>query len=583
MEYGFDCDLYPSQRQLIADAVEIINNGQVGIVSSPTGTGKTISLLCTAVSFMKRRDSTEELYSLLETSSRTKIYYCSRTHSQLNQVLNELKRNRHRYSTVILGSRKQYCLNPRVSQIADINLLNEKCREQIVDECCEYYKNGTHYSEATLDIEDLKRAGRSGVFCPYYYTRNRAADCEIVLLPYNLLFSREGRRSLDISLDGKILIIDEAHNIYDTIIQTNSAELEWADVRRVAAAKGVTEQLATILRNLLSFQAGIKAEGITPVMRFLIDTHLADYNMFDVEEQITKDRLAQKNDMLVVHELARFLKLLTYSDDDGRVLYDRRRIRFTPLNPKMYFEELKKCRAVLFAGGTMEPIGHMQEIFPDLQYRCYPAVSSNFLSLIVSRTVSNRPVHLTYENRDALLDDVINTLVMLSNPVKCGGIVVFVPSKHILAMVRQSDKLQSFRRPVHFEDSVRIEDFKANPQILFAVMGGRLSEGINFSNDACRLLVVVGVPYPTATTELEERSKQCPGYSTVAAMKTVNQTLGRAIRHKLDYAAIVLLDARYAGLRAKLSPWIVKQTQSVTPVEGLVKINGFLKQNKLYT
>lgn len=41
-------------------------------------------------------------------------------------------------------------------------------------------------------------------------------------------------------------------------------------------------------------------------------------------------------------------------------------------------------------------------------------------------------------------------------------------------------------------------------------------------------------------------------------MKSVNQSIGRAIRHRHDFAAIVLIDARYAQERVqnKLPGWI---------------------------
>jgi chromosome transmission fidelity protein 1 len=41
-------------------------------------------------------------------------------------------------------------------------------------------------------------------------------------------------------------------------------------------------------------------------------------------------------------------------------------------------------------------------------------------------------------------------------------------------------------------------------------------------------------------------------------MRTVNQCIGRAIRHANDYAAILLLDRRYgtARIRKKLPRWI---------------------------
>ena len=42
--------------------------------------------------------------------------------------------------------------------------------------------------------------------------------------------------------------------------------------------------------------------------------------------------------------------------------------------------------------------------------------------------------------------------------------------------------------------------------ILFAVVGAKLSEGINFQDDLCRCVVVIGIPYPSSqSTELKER------------------------------------------------------------------------------
>jgi chromosome transmission fidelity protein 1 len=96
--------------------------------------------------------------------------------------------------------------------------------------------------------------------------------------------------------------------------------------------------------------------------------------------------------------------------------------------------------------------------------------------------------------------------------------------------------------------------------ILFSVMGGKMSEGINFADDRARCVLVVGLPYPDITDpilkeKMESLDKECtqPGrgitgqaYYQNLCMRTVNQSVGRAIRHANDYAAIVLADFRYA-------------------------------------
>lgn len=48
-------------------------------------------------------------------------------------------------------------------------------------------------------------------------------------------------------------------------------------------------------------------------------------------------------------------------------------------------------------------------------------------------------------------------------------------------------------------------------------------------------------------------------------MKAVNQSIGRAIRHRNDYATILLLDKRYCreSVRGKLPAWIAKDMQKM--------------------
>jgi chromosome transmission fidelity protein 1 len=114
--------------------------------------------------------------------------------------------------------------------------------------------------------------------------------------------------------------------------------------------------------------------------------------------------------------------------------------------------------------------------------------------------------------------------------------------------------------------------------LLFSVIGGKLSEGINFSDDLGRCVVVVGLPFPNTETpewrakgafldgRAAERDESCGGTGMKASrehaenvcMRAVNQAIGRAIRHKGDWASILLFDSRYgqARVQRKLPGWI---------------------------
>lgn len=111
---------------------------------------------------------------------------------------------------------------------------------------------------------------------------------------------------------------------------------------------------------------------------------------------------------------------------------------------------------------------------------------------------------------------------------------------------------------------------------LMSVVGGKLSEGLNFSDDLGRCVCVVGLPFPNKTNpELSEKMKYLDKlaveqrsnsnsifsggeYYENLCMKAVNQCIGRAIRHINDYATILLIDERYQQehIKNKLPNWI---------------------------
>jgi chromosome transmission fidelity protein 1 len=148
--------------------------------------------------------------------------------------------------------------------------------------------------------------------------------------------------------------------------------------------------------------------------------------------------------------------------------------------------------------------------------------------------------------------------------------------------------------------------------LLLSVVGGRMSEGINFSDRLGRCVVVVGLPYPNInspewkakieyieSSTLERLSAavgtpDCPATSREdavaqskqaardfyenACMRAVNQSIGRAIRHQKDYAAIVFVDRRFGTerIRGKLPGWIRGGMQAGSEEKGLHGLMGAL-------
>ena len=135
--------------------------------------------------------------------------------------------------------------------------------------------------------------------------------------------------------------------------------------------------------------------------------------------------------------------------------------------------------------------------------------------------------------------------------------------------------------------------------LLFAVIGGTLSEGINFSDSLGRGVVVVGLPFPNphsaewkakaqyisskAASVGQDGKAAARDFYENACMRAVNQCVGRAIRHQADYAAILMLDSRYGGerIQAKLPGWIRGSlTNGRRAAEVTELLNDFFKAKR---
>ncbi|KNC49459.1 uncharacterized protein AMSG_11882 [Thecamonas trahens ATCC 50062] len=157
-----------------------------------------------------------------------RIYFASRTHSQVHQIVGELRATAYRPRMAILASREQYCIHPRVSKSAR---RNDECKALLEHAGCGFNHNVQRlasdpvFSTKVWDIENLVSAGRRKRGCPYFASKNLAETADIVFCPYNYLVDPLVRGSMSIALSNAIVILDEAHNIEDSCRDAGSAQL----------------------------------------------------------------------------------------------------------------------------------------------------------------------------------------------------------------------------------------------------------------------------------------------------------------------------------------------------------------------
>ena len=235
----------------------------------------------------------------------------------------------------------------------------------------------------------------------------------------------------------------------------------------------------------------------------------------------------------------------------------------------------------------------------------------------------------TYEKRSlaAVMDALGDCLIKLASTIP-DGLVVFFPSYSYLDQVvlRWQSKMPGVTQSIwdrlrkekpmfrESKEATGIEDVLQKYSeaitaekggLLLSVIGGKMSEGINFSDRLGRGVVVVGLPFPNsqsaqwrAKLEYIERSAiDCGGsvdegkaaarsFYENACMRAVNQSIGRAIRHRKDFASIILLDRRYRTPRIvdKLPGWIKQglvQSKGEASFQDVVKsLQNFFREKR---
>ncbi|XP_022432993.1 ATP-dependent DNA helicase DDX11 isoform X2 [Delphinapterus leucas] len=662
----------------------------------------------------------------LEEEHVTKIYYCSRTHSQLAQFVHEVQKSPFGKDTrlVSLGSRQNLCVNEDVRKLGSVQLINDRCvelqrskheKKSVVEEekpgrrrrlepraTCPFYSHEQLQllrDEVLLevkDIEQLAALGKEARACPYYGSRLAIPAAQLVVLPYQILLHAAARQAAGIRLQGQVVVIDEAHNLIDTITSIHSVEVSGSQLcqahsqllqyterygKRLKAKNlmyikqilYVLEKFVTVLGgnvkqspNTQSLsQAGTELKTVSD---FLFQSQIDNINLFKVKRYCEKSMVSRKlfgfterygavlapsreqpklsgfqhflqslqpgvtaapaapaeegedkapRPASPLMHIEGFLAALTTANQDGRVILSRQgslsqsSLKFLLLNPAVHFAQVvKECRAVVLAGGTMQPVSDFREQLLAcagveaervVEFSCGHVIpADNILPLVICSGPSNQQLEFTYQKRELpqMMDETGRILCNLCNVVP-GGVVCFFPSYAYQRQVHTHwDKSGLLARlAVRKKEPQRVNQVEqvlleysrciqhcgqaggmVTGALMFSVVGGKMSEGINFSDNLGRCVVMVGMPFPSIrSAELQEKMAYLdqtlprapgqvpPGKVLVEnlCMKAVNQSIGRAIRHQKDFASIVLLDQRYARppILAKLPAWIRDRVQ----------------------
>lgn len=569
-------------------------------VESPTGSGKTVMGLLSA---LKYRDAHKD--------EDLKILYLTRTNSQQEQVIREIREINEKYTVkaVPIQGRGNLCpLYTEIESAGDFNSesLSRFCtlrKKKVMEgdqKACRYF-NSEVKSDATRDYifsmiptaEEFYKYGRDNIVCPYESLKHSIREADIVIAPYayflNFAVANRFLHNWGVARDRLIIIMDEAHNLPDLAREMSSFEisvnqinltekesLEFGDFELMERIRST--DMMEMLRNAISDLVKDKlAESDEARIRFdefreyfmisnsigpdkfrNLITYLSIYGEQIAEQKEKKGKVPRS------HVLSLSTALMSWEeiDEDRYVAIISRNksgsISAVCLDPTAILAPLKESKTIHLSG-TLDPMEIYKNVtgFPEIPHRIVPYIFPE----------ENRSV-LYYEGTTTKFDEfdsdeAVRMHDIISDLIEETGrnTMVFFPSYSVMEKVTsvgfKFGILEESRKLKQSALMTLVKDFRKGGKPIFAVSGGRISEGMNFPGEELEMVIIAGIPYPRP----DARQKSIYGYYehlyhngweysvTFPTAIKLKQEIGRLIRTENDRGMAIILDKRAAFFR----------------------------------
>lgn len=601
----------PFQEELVDTIASSVRSRGHLVLESGTGTGKTVCALTGALGATAEQG--KKVLYLTRTNSQQR---------QVMLELREISKRRPFLGVGMQGRQSTCPLIQRDPELRSgtPEELSKLCTERKA-RSMQGKEGGCRFYDATIstpfqEVEDYCRKHLPTVeefvqycdargLCPHELAKDLLPGADVVAAPYAYFFMPFIRNNLldwmNVPIEDLVVIVDEAHNVPEYAREVRSVSLSSRLLDLVAKevdGHGDPEILD-----------GVSAMDLVNVLRDRLDAALEEYIIEDdglippsyLDEALMSAFTATSSNLVL---MAR--NLMTFGETirdakrkEGRLprsyLYslgthllfwidmdeehyvklvvggDNPAFEAYCLDPSIAARPLLDCYATVHMSGTLVPLNEYRDslglptdgrmcIFPS------PFPPENRKVLYLEDVTTKYEEMIRDEDMVARMED---HAVALCN-VMDRNTVVFFPSYQLMDRFIADGVLRRIRRKVYMErrgmpqsdlmDAV--EEFKSSEDgsVLFAVMGGRVSEGVDFPDRELEVAILAGIPYPKPTARqrallhyYEMRFGRGWEYTVKAPVtRKLLQAVGRLIRTERDVGVAIVMDRRAAQFSAQL-------------------------------
>ncbi|HOW04773.1 ATP-dependent DNA helicase [Methanospirillum hungatei] len=460
-----------------------------------------------------------------------------------------------------------------------------------------------------------------GGLCPYEVMAQASLQADVLICNYHHIMDEQIRGQLYLNLQREpseiLLLIDEAHNCGDVMqdimsVSLDHRALEQADHDISSIKKDVKdlEAIRRLIPGIKKFLDGLRRstetedwfdpqlfsrmilrESLYGTMEEVVD------DFMDLAENI-RETNSKKGDFRTtgIERLSSFLYrlhnsgtnpayLTLFRKDNENIYLEVRNIDPSPALSTLAREHF--CS--IYISGTLTPLSSYQQLYFRALPVDYPVTSFSLPNHFPKKNrmvLTTADITSAYSQRQS--DENMKRMVsyILTFCTIPGNLGVWFPSYQMLESVTREVEMHLHDREVFIEprDSseagsllIRFMSLpgKGKKGILFAVCGGKFSEGLDYRGEMLTGAMVIGLPLAPwnqvrqmimhyYTRQYGEEGKFIA--YTLPALNKVLQALGRVLRTPEDRGVLIIGDNRFLdpSIKERLPGWMQEEIQEVS-------------------
>ena len=532
----------------------IISSEQPLLISSQIGVGKTAAVLTSLLS-LKKPD--EKIVIFVRTKAQINVFLreLSNIFKQIVKHWNVLESHFGNFPIFVpfLG-KNELCLKAKKDYPGELythicNLtrcpLKAKTQRATLDDIIESVKKLYSSFSDVISKEDILVSLNSDKYCPYFFSYFLMQKADVIITSYpflenSALFTRL-YYSLGTSVSKTLIAIDEAHNLYKPINQ----EITKSFIEK--AVKELPHHVYSEILEIIDNQT-------------IIHNNFDEYKLKSLEDELFTLLQSQ----LIHNSPPAFYAYVVYhfllSSQDKILLSDGQKLSIVNVQPSDILSKFIEARRLALISGSFEPVRSFQQIFklPNSKIlQVFPPKEEIEAKYFI---LCNQKLNGKYENRNHEYYILIaSTLKNIFEAID-GHTLVFVPSFKYMKELEQTGILEADiieNKELDITTLQAIISSSEKKKLIVCVIGGRISEGVEFAVDGKSLIkgvIVTALPYPPPSQENQIihddlMKKFGPSVANeftviIPMVQRLAQSFGRAIRNKGDRAVHILLDPR---------------------------------------